>query len=356
MAKGKFAAFVGLGAAASAVGGTYKFAEFMTKAKRIKDVQRANATYVRSIQRVRRDLDEVKRLLSVPEIKDLLSANRPKAEWVLRAVKDTRIALEAIAPYVERVASDVEDGSIGVRHRVKWLLSEHEKLENREKELAHVHTSLAEVLGYLTGLEPAQAQRKETTHVDTRVNIDIEKDGRQQYVERDVYVEQERAPARVEERETYIEHHGPRRVEERETYIERRPRVEEQYYDAPPRRYEEREVHIHRDPRRVEAEYYERRPAQYDERRYEERRYEGSRVVGPDEDREPDYDNFQHGAPSTVYRSQVQYEQDPRNYEYFERRRVGDPGFGDQEIINPQPVPPVNRGYASREVSRKAAI
>ncbi|KAF2196409.1 hypothetical protein GQ43DRAFT_445134 [Delitschia confertaspora ATCC 74209] len=331
MAKGpQIAALIGAGTAASAIGGAYRFAEFINKAKRMRDVGKANAVYVRLIQRVRRDLDEVKRLLSVPEVKDALSHNRPKAEWVYTAMKDTRVALEQIAPLTEKVGKDQEKGSIGVRHRLKWLLGEQEKLENREKELVTVHASLCEVLGFLTALEPVEEKHKHKHKHDTRVvDVEIEKDPRR-YAEMDVH---------------YEDHRDPRRVEEREVHIERgpMPRVEERYYEAGPRRYEEREVYIERNPRHVEAQYIERGPDPYNERRVDERSYAASRVLSPDEDREPEYENFIHNAPP----SHAGGYRDARDY--YEERRIGDPGFGDQEVINPQPLPPMNRGYA-REV------
>lgn len=354
MAKGELASILGLGAAASAIGGGYKFAEFLHKAKRIKDVGQSNAVYVRSIQRVRRDLDEVKRLLGVAEVKDALSQNRPKAEWVFGVMKDTRVALENIIPHTEKVAEDQAEGSWGIRHRFMWLISAKEKLANREKELNTVHTSLGEVLGFLTGLEPVEVGREAERKRDTRIDVEYEKGGRRYEEKREVHFERERehAPTRIEEREVHIERDGPRRVEEREVYIERGPREEERYYDGPPQRYEERDVRYERDPRHVEAQYYEQRgppPPQYEERRYEDRRYERPGVLSPDEDREPEHDNWMHNSDQSVHyhRSQAQY-QDPRDYGYFERRQAGDPGFGDQEVLNPQPVPPM-RGH-TREV------
>jgi hypothetical protein len=70
------------GAAAGALGGAYKLAEFLTKAKKVRDVGPSNAVYVRMIGRVRSDLDEVRRLLSVREIHDILEANPEKSKWV----------------------------------------------------------------------------------------------------------------------------------------------------------------------------------------------------------------------------------------------------------------------------------
>ncbi|ORY11315.1 hypothetical protein BCR34DRAFT_565433, partial [Clohesyomyces aquaticus] len=462
MAKGEIGKIVGVGAVATALGGAYKFGEFVNKAKRMHDVGPANAVYVRLISRVRADLDEVKRLLTVPEIKFALQNNRPKAEWVYGAIRDMRGALENISPHTERVGGDIEGGRrVGLRHRLRWLLDEKEKLENREREVSAAHTSLCEVIGFLTALEPLdERERKGSERLE--VDVDVHREGPSRYEEREVwaegrgpgserrveeretYIETERGPrAQFEEREAYVER-GPRthveerdvyvergrgphtHVEEREVYIERererRPqshthieeretfidrdraprsrsegrgafvrhhddhdehdhkhrlgrlahriahpgqhhhhhhhhedrRVEERdvYIERRdgPRRVEERHLHIERDPRdprHVEATYSSRGPAQYEESRYEERRY------GPnDEDRVPQRESFMSGPPPPrsrgPYGEYAEYgapqPSGAANYSSggFRRHFQGDPGFGDEEVLNPQPVPPLN--------------
>ncbi|KAF2733299.1 hypothetical protein EJ04DRAFT_513291 [Polyplosphaeria fusca] len=417
MAKGEIAKLVSLGAVATAIGGAYKVGEFMYKAKRVRDVGPANAVYVRLIRRVRADLDEVKRLLTVPEVEDALRANPPKAKWVHGAMRDVRGALENITPLTERVAGDIDDGRrVGLRHRIRWLLSEKEKLENREKELLVAHTSLNEVIGFLTALEPAD-QDPEGKRRDTRVDIEVDRDPRR-YEERETYIERDNGPRRVEERDVYIERdNGPRRVEEREVYIERENgprRVEEREVyierDNGPRRVEEREVwvddrrgprrveeretwiehgrergprqveerdvwvergrepprHIHeeryydergnerdirleRDPRHVEATYTERGPGRYEEKHYEER-FDGRRPRREDEDRIPNRETWMqsnhtqrqpgYGQPYAQYGEYAEYgAPQPYGAAEYPRREVGDPGFGDELVINPQPVP-----------------
>jgi hypothetical protein len=403
--------------AAGAIGGAYKFAEFLHKAKKLKDVGPSNAVYVRLIKRIRADLDEVKRLLTVPEIKLALEANPPKAKWVYGVMRDVRGALENITPHTERVASDIEDGRrVGLRHRVYWLVSEKEKLENREKELGPAHASLTEVIGYLTALEPvnvakqtekAKVQQASIETHDTKVDVDIRRGGvdrveRDVYVERDVraprrvveerdvYIEHERAPRRVEHRETWVEQergprayaeHGPRfeaRYEddrgfrasyERDAYVDRRdPRQEEHYYEErrygpAPGRVEERDYGVqaeYQDPRHVEAQYYESGPRYYDEKRYEERRFDHTLPRRPEsyEDRVPDRENYMQSDVGRNYSSRGPYgeyaeygaPQPSGAAEYSGRRRfTGDPGFGDQLVLNPQPVPP--QGDYNREVS-----
>lgn len=374
MAKGEL---ITIGAAATAIGGAYKLGEFMYKAKRVRDVGPANAVYVRIIGRVRADLDEVRRLLSVREVHDALEANPEKSKWVYGAMRDVRGALENITPHTERVGGDVEAGRrIGVRHRLYWLLSEKEKLENREKELNIAHASLSEVLGYLTGLEPVEepkrpksSSKKETK--ETHIDIDIHRDAPQHNthrVDREVYIERD-APRRVAERDVWIERdrQGPPRYEEHaDIHIDERgrgrqhveadihidrtrgePRYDAQYDD----RYEHHEQHEHHDQYR--SEYPEERHP--DARPFPEplgRRPEAY------EDRLPERDSWM--------QSSARRQQNPNNYgpygeyaEYgapqpvgaahYQRRFQGDAGFGDEEILNPQPVP-LSKEYKEREM------
>ncbi|KAF2846479.1 hypothetical protein T440DRAFT_501711 [Plenodomus tracheiphilus IPT5] len=281
-----------LGAAAGAIGGAYKLSEFLYKAKRIRDVGPSNAVYVRIIGRVRADLDEVRRLLSVREVHDALESNPEKSKWVYGAMRDVRGALENITPHTERVAGDVEDGRrIGVRHRVYWLLSEKEKLENREKELNIAHASLTEVLGYLTALEPVEEPHKpKSAKKETHIDIDIHREAPQhttEKIEREVYVDhRDAAPRRVEEhRDVWVErdHQGPPAhfEQHRDVYIDDRHQ-----HAPPPPQYEEHHQHAPRDPR------YE---AQYDER-YEQHDQYTRHVPYPQEDR-PHYPEVREHPP-----------------------------------------------------------
>jgi hypothetical protein len=365
-----------LGAAAGAIGGAYKVAEFLTKAKRVRDIGPSNAVYVRIIGRVRSDLDEVRRLLSVREVHDALESNPEKSRWVYGAMRDVRGALENIAPHTERVGGDVEAGRrIGVRHRVYWLLSEKEKLENREKELTFAHNSLSEVLGYLTGLEPVEEPKKpkQSEKKETHIDIDIHRDAPQhthERVEREVFIERDAAPRRVEEREVWVERdgRGPPRYEEHadihidergphhqhtDIHIERNrdarhhgpqhhdPRYEAQYDD----RYEQHDQYRSEYPEQREQESRPfpeplgRRPEAYEDRlperdswmQSERRRPQGSGNYGP-------YGEYaEYGAPQPVGAA------------HYQRRFQGDAGFGDEEILNPQPVP-LSKEYKDREV------
>ncbi|CAI6337546.1 unnamed protein product [Periconia digitata] len=325
---GDLAKLVSAGGAAAAIGGAYKFGEFLFHAKKLRDVGPANAVYVRLINRVRADLDEVRRLLTVREVHDALEANKEKAKWVYGAMRDVRGALENISPHTERVGGDVDGGRrIGIRHRVYWLMSEKEKLENREKELLVAHSSLNEVLGFLTALEPDESKhqgkhRREDKErvdkkVDKRVDIDIDvrhdAPGRER-VEREVWVEHDdRRPNRrvVEERETWVEHEtrAPRRFEEHIVHLD--------HHD-----HHDRHDHQHRGPRRVEEHYVEheqRGPGHYDQRdtwvdEYgRPRRYEEREVY-------TDQHGPRHPDGRYVDERELYVERDPRDPRHVEAR------------------------------------
>jgi hypothetical protein len=365
-----------LGAAAGAIGGAYKVAEFLTKAKRVRDVGPSNAVYVRIIGRVRSDLDEVRRLLSVREVHDALESNPEKSRWVYGAMRDVRGALENITPHTERVGGDVEAGRrIGVRHRVYWLLSEKEKLENREKELTIAHNSLSEVLGYLTALEPVEEPKKpkQSEKKETHIDIDIHRDAPQhthERVEREVFIERDAAPRRVEEREVWIERDGrgpPRYEEHADIHIDER---------GPHHQHTDIHIERNRDPRHHGPQHHDPRyEAQYDDRyeqhdqyrsEYPEQREQESRPFPeplgrrPEayEDRLPERDSWMQSdrrRPQGTgnygpYGEYAEYgAPQPVGAAHYQRRFQGDAGFGDEEILNPQPVP-LSKEYKEREV------
>ncbi|KAF2995101.1 hypothetical protein E8E13_003900 [Curvularia kusanoi] len=358
MAKGELFAF---GTAAAALGGAYKLSEFLYKAKRLRDVGPSNAVYVRIIGRVRSDLDEVKRLLSVREVHDALESNPEKSKWVYGCMRDVRGALENITPHTERVGGDIEEGRrVGVRHRVYWLLSEKEKLENREKELAIAHASLTEVIGFLSGLEPMEAPKQKskkeekTTTKDTHIDIDIRRDAptkHTEHIEREVWVERDNGPRRVEERDVWIERDGggpPRYEERRDVYIDERHRgqfddrgdhyqrdLDFERYDPADPRYQQ-----HTTERFEQYDQYDRRGPAPDDRRYAPAQAPLGRRPESYEDRVPERDSWMQSSGGRY---------GPYGAQQYQRRFQGDSGFGDNEVLNPQPVPP-NPQYAEREV------
>ena len=359
MAKGELFAF---GTAAAALGGAYKLSEFLYKAKRLRDVGPSNAVYVRIIGRVRSDLDEVRRLLSVREVHDALESNPEKSKWVYGCMRDVRGALENITPHTERVGGDIEEGRrVGVRHRVYWLLSEKEKLENREKELAIAHASLTEVIGFLSGLEPIEApkqkpkkeeekEKKQTK--DTHIDIDIRREAptkHTEHIEREVWVERDNAPRqRVEERDVWIECDSrgappppppPHYEERRDVYYDDRGDqyqrdLDYERYDPADPRYQQ-----HTTERFEQYDQYDRRGPHPEDRRHAQaplgRRPESF------EDRVPERDSWMQSANRGF---------GPYGAQQYQRRFQGDAGFGDEEVLNPQPVPPAQQYPPEREV------
>jgi hypothetical protein len=185
MAKGKVAEVIGLGALASGIAAAYKFSEFIVRLKKLHEVGGENAVFARLIQRVRVDLHEVERLLRIRDIQITLSRMPAKREWIYKTVQDTKVALSEIGRLTVRVTGDLDEGShVGLRHRLRWLLDEHEKLVHRQMELATCHASLMEAMGYLMGLEPEQGRERgferETTWEggDSRytVNMNVEEE------------------------------------------------------------------------------------------------------------------------------------------------------------------------------------
>lgn len=382
MAKGEL---ITIGAAATAIGGAYKLGEFMFKAKKVRDVGPANAVYVRIIGRVRSDLDEVRRLLSVREVHDALESNPEKSRWVYGCMRDVRGALENITPHTERVAGDVAEGRrIGIRHRLYWLLSEQEKLANREKELVVAHSSLNEVLGYLTGLEPVEeTKRPQSSRKEAHVDIDIKREAPQhttERIDREVYIERDAAPRRVEEPEVYIDRQGPPRYEEhRDIHFDGHARgahVEGDIHvdSRGPHTHVERDIHIERqrDPRyeqqdpRYEAQYDPRyEQDQYHSQYPEERRFPEPLGRRPEayEDRLPERDSWMQSSSRQArangtyppYNDYAEYgAPQPVGAAHYARRFTGDAGFGDENVLKPHPSVPLPKEFRDREVSERA--
>lgn len=137
----------------TSIGSAFKFADV---AVRVAEVGSENAVFVRAIQVVRSDLEEVERLLSQTSVQQKLALTYGKIHWIKTAIKNTRNALNEIGRWVERARVEQEStGSIRFDTRVRWVFSDHEKLVNRKIELSTCHQQLSNVLGYLIGLEGA---------------------------------------------------------------------------------------------------------------------------------------------------------------------------------------------------------
>ncbi|KAH7393259.1 hypothetical protein BKA64DRAFT_675675 [Cadophora sp. MPI-SDFR-AT-0126] len=142
---------LGAGAIFGAINTAFKFSEFAIE---LAEVGSENNVFVRTIQRVRLDLNEAERLLRVPAIRASLENNPQKSFWIQHAIHSTKNALNDIGLFVERVRSDQDrDETVSFINRVRWVLNDHGKLENRRSELATCHQTLTTVLNTLHPVE-----------------------------------------------------------------------------------------------------------------------------------------------------------------------------------------------------------
>jgi hypothetical protein len=146
---------ISVGAAFAFLNSAFKLSEFAVK---LYGVESENGVFVRMIQRVRLDLEETERLISVPSVKNKLISTPGKLPWIKGKITSTKSALNEIGRWVERVRSDKEGyGSVSWENRVRWVFNDQDKLVNRRMELAACHQTLSTVLAYLTPLELTKA-------------------------------------------------------------------------------------------------------------------------------------------------------------------------------------------------------
>ncbi|KAF3004428.1 hypothetical protein E8E13_010406 [Curvularia kusanoi] len=140
----------------TSIGSAFKFAEVAWK---IAEVGSENEVFVRAIQVVRSDLEEVERLYSLESVQQKLTSTPGKLPWIKSAILNTKSVLNEIGKWVERARVEQEStGSIKFDTRVRWVFSDHEKLLNRKIELSTCHQQLSSVLSHMAGLESAPPQ------------------------------------------------------------------------------------------------------------------------------------------------------------------------------------------------------
>jgi hypothetical protein len=155
----------------TSIGSAFKFADI---ALRIAEVGSENAVFVRAIQVVRSDLEEVERLLSVESVQRKLTGTPGKLPWIRTAIHNTRCTLNEIGKWIERARVEQETtGSIRFETRIRWVFSDHEKLLNRKTELSTCHQQLSNVLGYLMSLEVVPTDSALLEHENTSYFDDI---------------------------------------------------------------------------------------------------------------------------------------------------------------------------------------
>jgi hypothetical protein len=135
----------------SAINSLIKACELAFK---LAEVSEESAVFLRTILRVRDDIKETERLLSCPQVKTHLNDLPEKKQWIKDIIIDTKKALNEIGKYVERARNEKDrDGTISLTTRWLWVLSDHDKLDNRREELSTCHRSLGHVLSFLIPLE-----------------------------------------------------------------------------------------------------------------------------------------------------------------------------------------------------------
>jgi hypothetical protein len=123
-------------------------------AYKLAEVTEESDVFVRSIFRVRDDLQETERLLQCHQIKTKLEDLPEKKKWIKQVILDTKKALNHIGQYIERARADKErDGTVSFATRWQWVMGDHDKLNNRREELGTCHRSLGLVLNFLIPLE-----------------------------------------------------------------------------------------------------------------------------------------------------------------------------------------------------------
>lgn len=245
---------LGVAGILSAIGGTYKVAEFLVHMRKLHDVGEENAVFVRLLERVRLDLQETDRLLRIPEVQEVLEQNREKREYVLGVIDSTQRAVHDMAKFTERVDKDVKKKGgwfslrrmtgmdVGLRNRIWWVLEEHERLLARRLEIATCHEGLVMVLGFLAKYEPLQGKgrghRKNVVVVEDRhrehERVVERPEIRHETVYRKEYDDYERPPptvVNVREERVHREH----QEEEPRVVNVREERIYRDSYDGPHR-------------------------------------------------------------------------------------------------------------------------
>lgn len=118
------------------------------------EVGSENEVFVRTIQRVRRDLEETERLIHISSIASVLISTPGKLPWIKDVLLSTKKALDDIGRWVDRARADkIGFGSVSFENRIRWVFNDREKVSVRRMELGACHQALLTVLAYLIPLE-----------------------------------------------------------------------------------------------------------------------------------------------------------------------------------------------------------
>ncbi|QDS69003.1 hypothetical protein FKW77_009436 [Venturia effusa] len=147
------------GSAFSAIKTASRFVEFCCARG---DVPEESLLFIRLVQRVRDDLDECLRLLSLPAVQSHLECDIDQKIYIHGTIQDTKNALAEIGKYVESVRTEEEqNGEISLRTRFEWVLRHQHKLHSRQVGLDTCHKSLLQAMSRLSLLQHTVALTEE---------------------------------------------------------------------------------------------------------------------------------------------------------------------------------------------------
>ncbi|KAF2473534.1 uncharacterized protein BDR25DRAFT_352029 [Lindgomyces ingoldianus] len=156
---------MGLDAIIDALNTTINFAELLIHTIR---VSTGDDIFVRSIQIMRNDLNEVERLLGNESVRRKLTAVPRKLEWIRGAITNTKLTFNAITQCAQSACVDQQvTKSIRPDPRLR------ERLINRQTELSTCHQQISNVLNFLNPLEEIPVSSDPPTYHDTTYFDDI---------------------------------------------------------------------------------------------------------------------------------------------------------------------------------------
>ena len=140
-----------ISAIASCINVTFKLVEFCNK---LAGVSEENRIFINLILHVKRDYDNLLRLIRTPDIESFLRLCPRESSNVEALLNDTKLALADIGKYVEDIRVDEEKkGTPKIHHQFLWVLDHHEKLVTRQIALLYRHNSILAEIARLTQIQ-----------------------------------------------------------------------------------------------------------------------------------------------------------------------------------------------------------
>jgi hypothetical protein len=144
-----------------------KFIEFWLK---VDQAPEETKIFCSAVERVRRDFSIAQRernsrdtmLDSVPDIKN----------WIDGILKDTEQALRSVGKLLEKFRIDIENGQkVGLRHRLKWVLSKREEFLTKSNLLTTCHQSLSSSILAMRMMDTHEGQSLAASPAYTRAGV-----------------------------------------------------------------------------------------------------------------------------------------------------------------------------------------